>query len=37
MSADFQQVQSTFADGTEVSADLAAKDLIVNGKRIEKP
>jgi hypothetical protein len=37
MSPDFQQVRSAFADGTEVSADLATKELIVNRKRIERP
>jgi hypothetical protein len=37
MSADMQQFRSPFADGTEVSADLATKELMVNGKRIEKP
>jgi hypothetical protein len=37
LAADLQQVRSTFADGTEVSADFTRKELIVNGKRIEKP
>jgi len=37
MASDFQQVQSAFADGTEVSVDFTTKELIVNGKRIERP
>jgi hypothetical protein len=31
LSPDFQQVKTAFADGTEVSADYATKELIVNG------
>jgi len=36
MSAD-HVVQSTFADGTEVAADFGKLELIINGKRLEKP
>jgi hypothetical protein len=36
MSPDFQQVQTSFADGTEVSTDFTSSELVVNGKRIEK-
>ena len=37
MSPDFQQLQTTFADGTEASADFTAQELIVNGQRLKKP
>ena len=37
LSSDGQQVQTAFADGTEVSADFTTGELRVNGKRIEKP
>jgi hypothetical protein len=37
LSPDFQQVQTAFSDGTEVNADFTRSELIVNGKRVEKP
>jgi hypothetical protein len=37
MSADRQQVETKFADGTEVAADFKSLELTVNRKRIERP
>jgi len=37
MSGDMQQVKTKFADGTEVAADFAAKELTINGKHVERP